>query len=340
MKNLYLDFRLCGFLAKRIFIFDELTLIDTKKFPCKNNKNFDLQVTLKNNLELLSTDSYFLFNGLKTKLINTKDDIFFNYKQFTVYINNLNGDNVFNDNKIIHKTKLMNDCIETVKKISRCSENILIYGETGVGKELIANLIHFNSVNNNEPFIVFNASLFKEDYDFLGLIKGAYTNSINNLKSIFERANKGIVVLDNVDELDLKSQAILLRIVENKNIKNLGSDIDKKINSRIISITNQNPYKLLEDLKLRKDLYYRLASHVIRVPSLIERHDDLSNIIEFLLGSHKISFRALNILKTKYYDGNLRELANLINKLKVNTNNNTIDIACFDNENYCSSYLY
>jgi len=340
MKNLYLDFRLCGFLVKRIFIFDKTTYIDTTRLPYKNNSQFDLKITLKNNLELFSVNSFFIFNSLRTRFISTKEDIFFNYKEYTVYINNFNTENIFNDNKIIYKSKLMSECIESVKKISRSTENILIYGETGVGKELIANLVHFNSFNNSGPFIVLNSALFKEDYDLLGLKKGAFTNGIKNLKSVFERAKKGILVIDNFDELDLKSQALLLRIVENKVIKNLGSDNSKKINIRVIAITNQNPYKLVDNFKIRKDLFYRLASYVIKVPSLIERYDDLSLIIEYFLGTYKITYRAMNILKTKYYDGNVRELANLIFKLKVNSNNKVIDISSFDNNiSYLSCLL-
>jgi len=331
MSNIYLDFRFCGFFIKRLYIFETQTYIDTisKNLPFKNNIQYDLKITLNNCLEL-SSEYKFIFNGLKTQKIKTKDDIFFYYKQYTIYVNNLNQDKLFNNNNLVSNSNAMQTCLNIVNKISRNFENIFIYGDTGVGKELISTLVHFNSYNNTTPFVVFNCALFKGYYDFLGLKKGSFSNACKSLKSVFEKAKNGILVLDNIDELDLKSQAILLRIVDNKYIKNLGSDLNRKLNLRIISITSSNPYKLLYDLKLRKDLFYRLSTYIIKVPDLIERLDDLDTLIDFYKDSYKLSYRALYSLKTKYYEGNLRELANLIDKLKINTTNKEIDISCFD----------
>lgn len=324
-----LDFRKNGFLIKKIFIFDEITYILTSDVPKKSCfKNFDLKITVKNKKIIIeSRNNKLNLNSLKTNIIESEEDIFFSYLVFQIYLSGLSVDLDFNTNFISYKSKSMNECIFKIKNIARTSENVLIFGQTGTGKELLARLIHFNSKSKDYPFLVYNCGFMENDFDFEGVKKGAFTSLTYSSSGLFKKADKGILVLDGAEHLSFSAQSNLLRLVENKAYKKIGTDYINKSDVRIISIFNENPFKLIDQGKLKSDFFYRLSAFVVEVPSLIDRTDDLNDLINFFTKDFKLTYRAFDKLINNKYIGNLRELISSIDRAKVLARGSEIDIS-------------
>lgn len=239
---------------------------------------------------------------------------FFNFKgyDFFVELHQKNKDFVFTG---VYDYKRFRPMMEA----ARTDSPIIITGDTGVGKELFAKNIHYNSHRKHGPFYVVNcASIDSVSLDsfLFGVKKGAYTGAKSDLKGLFKLADKGTIVLDNVDLLPHKTQVSLLRVLENKEVKPLGSEKSFTHNVRIIAITNKSFYELLMDSDIRKDLFYRLEAQWINMPLLKDRQDELSNFIDFFL--HKsVNKHEKDILKNYSWPGNIREFKNYIEKVKL-----------------------
>ncbi len=226
-------------------------------------------------------------------------------------------------------SKAMKEIIELVKKVS-AGENVsvLIQGETGVGKEVVAHLIHKQSSRAKGPFIAINcASLPREliEGELFGSEKGAFTGALNRAKKgKFELADKGAILLDEISEIDQTTQAKLLRVLQEKAFYRVGGEKEIKVDVRVIATTNRDIESEISKGTFRKDLYYRLNVAKIIVPPLRERIEDIIPLTESFINECNKKFnknftsinnQAESILKSYSWPGNVRELKNLIEQI-------------------------
>lgn len=229
--------------------------------------------------------------------------------------------------KIIGKSAAITNVIELAKSVAQFSSSVLITGETGVGKEIFANLIHFSSERRNQPFVKINCGALPEtliDNELFGHEKGAFTGADSAQKGRFELAQNGTLFLDEIGELPLNLQTKLLRVLQFGEIERLGGGKTIKIDVRIISATNKNLHKMIEEGKFREDLFWRLNVFPIEVPPLRSRREDIPLLVNFItkkkcsqLGiDTPPSIDAELTAKLLNYDwpGNVREMENLIER--------------------------
>jgi two-component system, NtrC family, response regulator HydG len=236
-----------------------------------------------------------------------------------------------NDKNYLLKSnnKTMQKVIQLANRISNSNANVLITGESGVGKEVLAKYIHNNSNRHNKPFITINCSEYSRtllESELFGHEKGAFTGAITKSIGQVERSHKGTLFLDEVTEISLPIQVKLLRVLETKKIKPIGSEVQRYIDFRLISATNKNVQKEIENKKFRKDLLYRLNTIELKIPPLRERKDDLNSLIFFFKNIferetkkkiREIEKDVLTLLEKYNYPGNIRELKNIIERLIV-----------------------
>lgn len=225
--------------------------------------------------------------------------------------------------------------------VAKTNCTVLLTGETGVGKEIVAQYIHKHSRRYNEPFITINCGAVPEtllESELFGHKKGAFTDAVANKKGKFEAADRGTLFLDELEELPLKSQTKLLRVIQNKEIEPIGSTQTISINVRIISATQKNLKELVDKGIFRKDLYYRLAVYPINIPPLRERQEDILPLCYYFLDhfqrEYKISKKQftqsfLIMLKNYHWPGNVRELQNTVENAVVRSKGKEIRPADF-----------
>lgn len=220
---------------------------------------------------------------------------------------------------IIGCSKEINNTKKLAYKMSQSNSSILIIGESGTGKELFAQSIHNTSNKSYGPFVAFNCSTFQEsllESELFGYDEGAFTGAKKGGKiGLFELANNGTIFLDEIGEMDLNSQAKLLRVIQEKQIRRIGSDKVVNIDVRIIAATNRDLNELVHQNKFRKDLYFRLNVLPLKIKPLRERTDDISLIFDFfkkkLNTNFKLNEDVKNIFTHYCWEGNVRELQNL-----------------------------
>jgi PAS domain S-box-containing protein len=239
--------------------------------------------------------------------------------------------------KIIAKSQNFKTVLETAAKIARVDSSVLILGESGTGKGVIAELIHYHSKRRDKPMIKLNCGNIPEslvDSELFGYKKGAFTGADKNKAGRFEMADKGILFLDEIAEVPLASQVKLLRFLEDGCLSRVGETTSKRVNVRIIAATNQNLEAMVADKRFRQDLYYRLKVIPILLPPLRNRNACIlplvSHYLNFFCEKHGIegpvtlSRNAANTLEGYSYPGNIRELINLCEQLVVMTEGNKI----------------
>lgn len=216
--------------------------------------------------------------------------------------------------------------LDEVKMVANSRSNVLLLGETGTGKELIARAIHCNSNRAQAPFIAINCSAIPENLlesELFGHAKGAFTGAIFSKRGLFEEADKGTVFLDEIGDLSPHLQAKLLRVLDDKEIRPIGSVQSKKVDIRFIAATNSDLYNSVKEGKFREDLYYRLKVITLKLPPLRERGDDIKILAEHFLKKFSnemdkpaktIDEEAMKVLKNYYWPGNIRELQNIIER--------------------------
>ena len=230
----------------------------------------------------------------------------------------------FSFNQIIGQSKGIMHLTESLHKVAKSSSNILITGESGTGKELVARSIHC-SQNSEKPFISVNCGAIPKELlesEFFGHVKGSFTGAINHHKGYFASAEGGTLFLDEIGAMDLNLQVKLLRVLQEKSFRPVGSAESFSTNARIISATNVDLEKAVEKGVFRKDLYYRLNIIPLSIPPLRERKQDIPPLIQHFLkhiSKNKISLseHALKCLCKYNWPGNIRELENLIERLCV-----------------------
>jgi DNA-binding NtrC family response regulator len=245
-------------------------------------------------------------------------------------------DRQFDFGKIIGVSPAVRETIEYIKKISPSKSTILLLGETGTGKELIARAIHFNSNRAHEAFIPINCSAIPDNLlesELFGHVKGSFTGAVTTKRGLFEEANRGTVFLDEIGDLSPVLQAKLLRVLEDQEIRPVGGVKSVKIDLRFITATNRNIEQEVRMGKFREDLYYRINTITIELPPLRDRREDIEPLVRYYL--HKFSEElgkpardiednALHMLIRYDWPGNVRELKNVIERGVLISENGTI----------------
>ncbi len=225
---------------------------------------------------------------------------------------------------------------EKIKKIANTPTNVLLLGETGTGKELFARAIHESSYRKKKPFVAINCASLPENLlesELFGFVKGAFTGATTDKKGLLEIADGGTVFLDEIGDLPLSLQAKLLRVLEDKEIRPLGSVISKKVDLRFISATNKDLIEAVKESKFREDLFFRLNVITIHIPPLRERGKDMEILAHHFMRKFaikmgknlkKIDPQAIKLLYKHSWPGNIRELQNVIEQAVVFCETDTI----------------
>lgn len=236
----------------------------------------------------------------------------------------------------ICESRAMKAVLEEVTAVSKYDCNVFISGPTGVGKEKVANVIQKNSTRKMQPFIKINCAAISPNLiesEFFGYEKGSFTGAnLTGKKGYFELADGGTIFLDEVGELQLDIQAKLLRVIQDGEFFRVGGTSPVKTNVRILSATNRDLEKMVEEKLFRRDLYYRLNVFPIRIPSLAERKADIPALIRYFVSKYSqsygvnrdISDDAIEYLMNRNWKGNIRELENVVQRLLINAKGETI----------------
>lgn len=243
----------------------------------------------------------------------------------------------YKPSNIIGNSKaMMSEVYDLIGKVASTKATVLILGESGVGKELVANAIHYNSSSAEGPFIKFNCAAIPENLaesELFGHEKGAFTGAVAMHKGSFEQAHGGTIFLDEVGELSLQVQAKLLRVLQDRVLERIGGDKPMKIDVRIIAATNRDLSEMVAQGTFREDLFYRLNVVPIVVPPLRERGSDIILLADYFVGRSsevngkavkRISTPALNMLMSYHWPGNVRELQNVIERAVIFSDDDVI----------------
>lgn len=222
--------------------------------------------------------------------------------------------------RIVGSSPPMRKLRQIIERIAPLSETVLITGETGTGKELVARALHETSPRKSKPFVALDCSSIPEtliESELFGHEKGSFTGANEMRRGLFEVAADGTLFLDEIESLSPAVQAKLLRVLQERAFRRVGGRKDLKFSARVVSATNQDLEKLLEKGVFRRDLYYRFAVLPIIVPPLRARREDIPELVNFLLKNRvahapKISVEAMQILLEHDWQGNVRELENVI----------------------------
>ncbi len=227
---------------------------------------------------------------------------------------------------LIAKSRAMRQILELIEQIADSTSNVIIYGETGVGKEVIARVIHEVSMRRDKPFVKVNCATLPENLlesELFGHVKGAFTDAIKDRVGRVQKADAGTLFFDEIGELNLATQVKLLRLAQDKEYERLGSSETKKADVHIISATNKDLQKAILNSDFREDLYYRLNVISIEVPPLKERKEEIPALAYHFLERYaetkeksftQISPQALQLLMDYSWPGNVRELENVIER--------------------------
>ncbi len=242
---------------------------------------------------------------------------------------------------IIGKSHKMQAIYELIQKVAATDARVFITGETGVGKELVAKAIHFNSPRKNKPFVTINCGALAEtllETELFGHEKGAFTGAIHRKMGKFEYAQGGTLFLDEVGEISSRMQVRLLRVLQEKKVERVGGNEPIDVDVRLLSATNRDITKRIREGEFRTDLYYRLNVVPIHIPPLRERIEDIPLLIKHFVhvfnrdlnrDIQKISVSAMNRLITYHWPGNVRELENVLERAFVVTDGQEIDQVFF-----------
>ncbi len=238
-------------------------------------------------------------------------------------------DEEFNHYGIVGKSRVMQDVIKTSEMVAKSRSTVLITGETGTGKEMVARAIHYHSAQKDMPLIKVNCAAIPENLlesELFGHVRGAFTGAVVSKKGKFALADGGTIFLDEIGTMAPSLQAKLLRVLQEREFEPLGSERSQKVDVRVIAATNRDLRQLVTDGKFQEDLYYRLNVIPVHIPPLRERREDIPILVEHFVRKHaqragkKIDGLApgvLEALQSTDWPGNVRELENTIERAVV-----------------------
>ena len=233
---------------------------------------------------------------------------------------------------------------EFIDKVAQSEARVLITGENGTGKELVARWLHCKSGRAEAPFVEVNCAAIPSELiesELFGHERGAFTSAIKQRKGKFEQADGGTLFMDEIGDMSLSAQAKVLRALQERKISRVGSDRDIEVDVRVIAATNKNLEQEIRDGNFREDLYHRIGVILIKVPPLRERKGDVAILVnhflksicrEYNIPTKAIDAEAVRILSEKRWSGNIRELRNVVERLVVLSGTS---ITRKDIEQYC-----
>jgi DNA-binding NtrC family response regulator len=240
--------------------------------------------------------------------------------------------------EIVHESEQMAETVSLAKKFARTDDIVLIQGNTGVGKEIMAKFIHKNSKRKDKNFLPINCSSIPEqlfESELFGFKKGAFTGAAENYSGRFIQADKGTLFLDEIGEIPMHLQAKLLRVLEDEEIYQLGNNQPQKVDVRVIAATNKDLWEAVRADQFRKDLYFRLKGSMVHIPPLSERKEDIIPLVWHFVSIFnnlfekkitRITKEAEAYLLEYPWEGNVRELKNTIKSIFTFKNSNAITI--------------
>ena len=238
---------------------------------------------------------------------------------------------------IVGESKKILELKQIIEKISPTNARVMILGPNGSGKELVARQIHNNSLRSDGPFIEVNCAAIPSELiesELFGHLKGSFTSAHKDRVGKFEAANNGTIFLDEIGDMSLSAQSKVLRAIQESKIQKVGSEKDIFVDSRIIAATNKDLKTLIKENKFREDLYHRIAVIELNVPKLDDRKDDIILLVDHFLeqlssandnGIFTMDSKAIKLLTTFSWKGNVRELRNVIERLTILSENNNIN---------------
>jgi len=241
--------------------------------------------------------------------------------------------------QMIGESAALRQVMAAVARAAPTNATVLIQGESGVGKELVARTIHRNSLRSRERFVQVNCAAIPEELiesELFGHEKGSFTGATEKQVGKFEQADRGTIFLDEVGDMSAKTQAKVLRVLQEGEVERLGSARTIKVDVRVIAATNKNLEEAIEKGTFREDLYFRLAVIPVHVPPLRERSEDVPPLVRHYMEyftrennvrSKRITPAALEVLQRHRWKGNIRELRNTVERLMIMTAGDTIDVA-------------
>ncbi|HWF85200.1 MAG TPA: sigma-54 dependent transcriptional regulator, partial [Vicinamibacterales bacterium] len=241
--------------------------------------------------------------------------------------------------QMIGDSAALKNVMAAVGRAAPTNATVLIQGESGVGKELVARTIHRNSLRSRERFVQVNCAAIPEELiesELFGHEKGSFTGATEKQVGKFEQADRGTIFLDEVGDMSQKTQAKVLRVLQEGEVERLGSARTIKVDVRVIAATNKNLEEEIEKGHFREDLYFRLAVIPIYVPPLRDRPDDVPALVRHYMEyfsrennvrPKRVSPQAIEALQRFRWKGNIRELRNTVERLIIMTNGDTIDVA-------------
>ena len=228
---------------------------------------------------------------------------------------------------LLGKSKKFLELLQSIEAAARCDVRVVLEGQTGTGKELIASAIHKLSVRSEHPFVAIDCGAIPQNLvesELFGHVKGAFTSANRDRTGLIVEANKGTLFMDEINNLSLEMQSKLLRVLQNGEVRPVGSNRKIKVDVRIISASSLSLSKQIDEKKFREDLYFRLMVYPIYIPTLDERKGDIQLLVNHFLvkfskeQNKKIGYfhkEILDYLKSKHWAGNIRELENLVERL-------------------------
>jgi formate hydrogenlyase transcriptional activator len=247
-------------------------------------------------------------------------------------------------NTIIGQSPAILQVLEMIESVAASDSTVLLLGETGTGKELVARALHERSRRKHQPFVKFNCAAIPSglmESELFGHERGAFTGAVSQRIGRFELANQGTAFLDEIGEMELDLQPKLLRVLQEREFERLGSTRTIRTNARLIAATNRNLEKMISDREFRSDLYYRLSVFPIHIPALRERPEDIPLLVRHFTDKYAhrmqkhidvIPAAAMKNLTRRYWAGNIRELENVIERAVILTRSSTLQVSLDEEE--------
>jgi Nif-specific regulatory protein len=294
---------------------------------------YDNEELLSKHLDVLVVASFMIAQAVELFLVENIDKVLWEQRHRQL-IGELQAR--YKPSNIIGASKAMMEVFALMHKVAKTKTTILLLGESGVGKEMIANAIHYDGHNPTGPMVKFNCAALPEsvvESELFGHEKGSFTGATQMRKGRFEEANGGTIFLDEVGELSLSVQAKLLRVLQERPFERVGGNQTVTVNIRIVAATNKDLAKMVSEGRFREDLYFRLNVFPLVIPPLRDRGSDVITLAEHFVTRFakengkqitRITTPALNMLTNYHWPGNVRELENVMERAVILTEDNAI----------------